>query len=51
MRHTVHDEVDGDVPDVESAARASEVLNRQSFPELEVPILWEVSTGANWADV
>ncbi len=50
MRYTVHDEVDGDVGDAESARRVGEVLNRQSFPEIRVPILWEVSTGKNWKE-
>jgi len=47
MRFTVHDEVDGDVPDQEAARRVAEILNRQSI-ELRVPILWDVKTGANW---
>ena len=46
-RITVHDEVDGDVPSDEHAARVAEVLNAQSFP-LRVPITWEVETAANW---
>lgn len=50
MRMTVHDEVCGDVPDEESARLVSEVLNRQSFPELKVPILWTGKTGRHWAE-
>lgn len=52
MRYTVHDEVDGDVPNQESADRVSEVLNDQSFfsEYLRVPILWDVSTGKNWKE-
>lgn len=50
MRFTVHDEVDGCVQNEESARRVDEVLNRQSFPELAIPILWETSTGGNWRE-
>jgi hypothetical protein len=52
MRYTVHDEVDGDVPeDPRSAAKIREILDTQSFPEFkDVPILWEVSTGTNWKE-
>jgi DNA polymerase I-like protein with 3'-5' exonuclease and polymerase domains len=50
LRYTVHDEVDGDIDDQEGARRVSEVLNRQSFPKIKVPILWDVSTGVNWRD-
>jgi DNA polymerase I-like protein with 3'-5' exonuclease and polymerase domains len=51
MRMTVHDAITGDVPDAESARRVDEVLNRQSFTEFQVPILWETKTGNNWAKV
>lgn len=47
LRFTVHDEVYGDVPDEESAAKVSEVLNRQVLPT-RVPLLWTVKTGPNW---
>jgi DNA polymerase-1 len=50
MRLTVHDEVQGDAQTPETAQRVSSILNVQSFPELKVPILWEVGTGKNWAD-
>lgn len=50
MRWTAHDEVDGDIPDVECAAKVAEILNVQSFPELKVPILWEWKTGRNWRE-
>jgi DNA polymerase-1 len=49
LRYTVHDEVDGDIPDLEHAKRVAGVLNSQSFPEIVVPILWEVGIGQNWA--
>jgi DNA polymerase I-like protein with 3'-5' exonuclease and polymerase domains len=47
LRFTVHDEVDGDVPNRESAELVNEILNRQSF-KTKVPILWEVGIGPNW---
>jgi DNA polymerase I-like protein with 3'-5' exonuclease and polymerase domains len=49
MRMTVHDEVTGDVPDVETAKRIEDVLNVQSI-EMLVPILWSTGTGKNWAE-
>lgn len=48
MRFTVHDELDGDCPDDESARMVEEILNRQTT-DLRIPILWEVQTGENWA--
>lgn len=50
LRFTVHDEVDGDVPDLEAKVKVKAILNQQSFPELRVPILWGVSTGRNWKE-
>jgi DNA polymerase-1 len=50
LRFTVHDEVDGDSPDKKCAEMVNAILNRQSV-ETSVPILWEVSTGSNWANV
>jgi|SRR6185503_8962230 len=50
MRFTVHDEVDGDIPDAEHAKRVAEVLDSQSF-DLKIPILWETNVGPNWAEV
>lgn len=49
MRFTVHDEVNGDVPDVAAAKMVEEILNRQTH-KLRVPITWSVGTGANWAE-
>lgn len=49
MRLTVHDEVCGDVPDLEAAKKVSAILDAQSFP-LKVPILWDANTGKNWAE-
>ncbi|MCG3774244.1 MAG: DNA polymerase I, thermostable [Nitrospira sp.] len=48
LRMQVHDEFDGDVHDKEGEKRVGEVLNRQSFPKLRVPILWGVKTGTSW---
>lgn len=50
MRFTVHDEVNGDVPDLESARRVDEILNVQTFG-LKVPILWKTEVGRNWAEL
>jgi DNA polymerase I-like protein with 3'-5' exonuclease and polymerase domains len=49
MRFTVHDEVDGDVPDVDAACRVGAILDRQSIPT-KVPVLWDVATGRNWKE-
>lgn len=48
LRMTVHDEVDGDVPDQAAADAVDAVLNRQ-HAELKVPILWDSNTGPHWA--
>ncbi len=48
LRYTIHDEVDGDIPDLESAHRVAAILNRQPAEKLRIPLLWEVSTGPNW---
>jgi DNA polymerase I-like protein with 3'-5' exonuclease and polymerase domains len=50
MRFTVHDEVDGDAQTSETKQKVQEVLDSQSFPELTVPILWEVNTGKSWKE-
>ena len=50
MRQTVHDEVDGDALAPDTAEKVRAILNRQSFPALKVPIVWEVSMGRNWAE-
>ena len=49
MRQTVHDEVDGDSLTPETPEMVRAILNRQTL-ELKVPIVWEVSTGKNWAE-
>src|SRR5690349_3461140 len=50
MRFTVHDEVDGGIPDLESALKVKEILNRQSLP-LRIPILWSTAIGKTWKQV
>lgn len=50
MRMTVHDMVGGDAQEPDTLAKVNEILNRQSFPELRVPILWACKQGPNWAD-
>jgi len=50
MRLTIHDSVAGDAQEPETLARVSEILNRQSFSQLKVPILWECAEGATWAE-
>lgn len=47
LRFTVHDEVNGDVPDVEAAQKVKEILNRQIL-ETRVPLFWAVGVGPNW---
>ena len=50
LRMTVHDEVCGDCPDDDQAeVEIRELLNVQSF-DFKVPILWDINTGANWAE-
>lgn len=49
LRFTVHDEVDGDMTEEHSGRRVWEVLNQQSV-KTNIPILWEVSEGATWAE-
>jgi DNA polymerase I-like protein with 3'-5' exonuclease and polymerase domains len=49
IRITNHDEVVGDIPDLESAHRVNKVLNTQSF-QLRVPLTWGTAVGPNWAD-
>lgn len=48
-RFPVHDEACGDIPDEEQARLVGELLDKQSF-SVKVPILWAVSTGANWGE-
>ena len=49
MRVTVHDEVSGDTPNDECTRMVDQILNRQSFPQIKVPLLWETGVGENWA--
>lgn len=50
MRFTVHDEVDGDIPGLESALKVKEILNIQTLP-LRIPILWSTAIGKTWKQV
>jgi len=50
IRFTVHDEWDGDIEDQEHATIVQQILDRQSFPKLKVPILWDVNIGNNWRE-
>jgi DNA polymerase I-like protein with 3'-5' exonuclease and polymerase domains len=50
LRINNHDEVVGDTEGEEGARRVQQVLNRQSHPQLKIPILWDVNTGANWRE-
>ena len=50
LRVTNHDEVVGDIPDKEHAKMVDELLNKQSFPKLRVPLTWTTSIGPNWAE-
>ena len=49
LRLTVHDEMDADVHNPDKLERWREILNTQYF-DLRVPILWDLKTGANWAE-
>lgn len=49
LRYTVHDEWDIDGNE-ESVPKVQELLDRQSFPKLKVPILWDVKSGDNWRE-
>lgn len=48
-RLTNHDEICGDGQRPDTAQKLLEILNTQSFPELRIPILWDVKSGPNWA--
>lgn len=49
MFFTVHDELDGDVPDLASAAKADAILAAQTHGG-RVPLFWDGGTGANWRE-
>lgn len=50
LRINNHDEVVGDIEGEEGARRVQQVLNRQSHPQLKIPILWDVNIGNNWRE-
>ena len=50
LRITNHDEVVGDIQDVEGARQVNTILNYQSYP-LRVPLTWSTGVGPNWAEL
>lgn len=50
MRITVHDELDGDAREPDTLQKVEKILNRQSWPDLKIPLLWEIGVGPNWAE-
>ncbi len=47
----VHDELNGYGESEETAKRVDEILNVQSFPEIQIPILWGTKTSwKSWGD-
>jgi len=50
LRYPVHDSVNGDIPDAHHADKVREILNRQTFPSLKIPILWDLKIGKNWRE-
>ena len=50
MRMTVHDALEGDLEDPETARDLRDLLDKPALP-LRVPIRWDVELGPNWADV
>lgn len=49
LRLTVHDEVVTDLAEKRGVYSFKKLLNKQYFPQLRAPILWDVHTGDNWA--
>lgn len=49
LRISVHDELDGDARESDTLAKVQAILNRQSWPELKVPLLWDIGLGRDWA--
>jgi len=47
MRFTVHDEIDGDIPDQQTSLKIKELLE-EPILNLRVPLIWDCKTGANW---
>ena len=50
LRFTVHDEINGDVPNTAAAGEVGRLLDAQVLPTV-VPLLWKVETGKNWQEV
>ena len=49
LRFSVHDEIDGDAREPETLTKVQAILDRQSWPELKVPLLWDIGLGSSWA--
>jgi DNA polymerase I-like protein with 3'-5' exonuclease and polymerase domains len=49
LRFSVHDELDGDARAPDTLAKVQMILDRQSWPDLKVPLLWEIGIGPDWA--
>lgn len=49
-RLTNHDELVGDALAPDTHEKLLEVLNEQSFPQLKIPIRWDVKVGQTWAE-
>jgi DNA polymerase I-like protein with 3'-5' exonuclease and polymerase domains len=50
LRITNHDEIVGDGLDDECKKKVDTLLNRQSFPQLRVPLTWSTGIGPSWAE-
>jgi DNA polymerase I len=50
MRFSVHDELDGDAREPDTLKKVESILNHQSWPDLKIPLLWEIGVGPNWAE-
>ena len=49
LRFTVHDEGDGDQPNLEAVKKWDQMLNEQTI-DLAVPIMWKVGSGKTWSE-
>lgn len=50
LRVSVHDEMDGDAREPDTLEKVRAILDRQSWPEMKVPLTWDVKLGRNWAE-
>lgn len=51
INFTVHDEVNGSIPDLESALKIKKILDTPAFPQLTVPIYWSTGVGKTWMQI